>query len=37
LKSSSSEVEAGAASAKPFEAGLALDLNLVGLRDRIKM
>lgn len=31
------EVNGTGASAKPFEAGPALDLNLVGLRDRVRM
>lgn len=37
IDADSHEVEGDAASAKPFEAGLALDLNLVGLRDRVRM
>ena len=33
----SHEVDGSGASAKPFEAARGIDLNLVGLRDRIKM
>ncbi len=37
IDADSHELDASGASAKPFEGGLALDLNLAGLRDRAKM
>jgi hypothetical protein len=37
IDAGSHEVELTGASAKPFEGGLALDLSLVGLRDRVRM
>jgi hypothetical protein len=37
IDADSREVDGSGAGAKPFEAGLTLDLNLVGLRDRVRL